>query len=95
MKSFNENTGAIYADYFIKYGEQQAYNFIFSTKMPLSVLNSIYITFMKEGIDAIEKIPQAKKEKYWDIACTHYKEMPDRLKAVKAIYVLELITSTF
>lgn len=95
MKSFNENMGMLYVDYFNQHGEKQTLDFVFTTKVSLSVLNSLYLTFIKEGTTDMSKIPQEKKEKYWNIACKYFEEMGDRLKASKAAYVLELITSTF
>lgn len=95
LKSFNENMGVIYVDYFNQHGEQKTLDFVFTTKVSLSVLNSLYQVFISEGVDEMGKIPQAKKEKYWSIACKYFIEMGDRLKASKAAYTLELITSTF
>lgn len=95
MKSFYEQMATMYAEYFIKYGEQKTYDFIFGTSVALSVLNSLYIGFVNDGIEPMEKIPQEKKEKYWAAACKYYETLGDRLKASKSCYVIELITSTF
>jgi len=46
-------------------------------------------------IEDMTKIPQEKKEKYWKVACDYFTELPDRLKASKAAYALELITGNF
>lgn len=95
MKSFYEQMAMMYADYFIKNGEQKTYDFVFSTNVALSVLNSLYANFVKDGIVEMEFIPQEKKEKYWAAACKYYETLWDRLKASKSCYVIELITSTF
>ncbi len=93
--NFNETMAAIYAEYYIKHGEEKTHKFIFGTGVALSVLNSLYPVFIKDGITEMQFIPQAKKEKYWSTACKYYETLGDRLKASKAAYVLELITSTF
>ncbi len=95
MMSFNETMAATYAEYFIEHGENKTLDLVFKTKVALSVLNSLYVKFLTDGVVSMEKIPQEKKEKYWATACKYFEEMGDRLKAAKAAYVLELITSTF
>jgi hypothetical protein len=85
----------MYADYFVKNGEQETYDFVFGTSVALSVLNSLYTNFINEGIEPMETIPKEKKEKYWTAACKYYETLGDRLKASRSCYVLELITSTF
>lgn len=95
IKGFYEETAAMYAQYFVEHGEEKATTFVLSTLVGISILNSLYPVFIKDGITPMENIPQEKKEKYWNTACKHYEEMGDRLKASKANYVLELITSTF
>lgn len=93
MKSFNESMAVMYVDYYNKYGEEKLYNFVLTTKVSLSVLNSLYDNFIKDGVDELGKIPQEQKDKYWTVACKYFEELPDRLKASKACYVLSLITS--
>ena len=93
MKTFNDTMAVMYVDYYNKHGEEKAYNFILTTKVSLSVLNSFYDGFIRDGIEPLEKVPQDKKEKFWQIACKYYEDLPDRLKASKAVYVLSLITS--
>lgn len=96
MKSFNETMGAVYVDYFNQHGEEKTLDFVIKTHVSVNVLGSIYDDAIKtEGVTEMAKLPQAKKEKYWDIACKYYEEMGDRLKASKACYALELITSNF
>ncbi len=95
IKGFYEETAAMYAQYFVEHGEENALKFVLSTIVGLNVLNSLYPNFVKEGIVPMEKIPQEKKEKYWANACKYQDELPQRLQASKANYVLELITSTF
>lgn len=93
MKSFNENMGALYVDYYNQYGEQKTYDFVLGTKVALSVLNALYESFIKDGIDELGKLPEPTKQKYWDIGCKYFENMGDRIKASKAVYVLELITA--
>ena len=93
--NFNETMAVVYADYFIEHGEEGAVRFALTTNVALSVLNSLYPKFVNEGIEPMEKIPQIKKEKYWANACKYQDELGNRLKASRANYVLELITSTF
>lgn len=93
MKSFNENMGALYVEYYNQHGEQKTYDFVLGTKVALSVLNSLYDNFINDGIDELGKLPQETKEKFWNIGCKYFEEMGDRIKASKAVYVLELITA--
>ena len=95
MKSFYEDMAVIYVDFYNQHGEQRTLDFVFTTKVSLGVLNSLYAGFIKDGVAEMGAIPQEKKEKYWKTACIYFEEMGDRLKASRAAYVLELITSTF
>lgn len=58
----------------------------------------VYTNLVKENeIEVLEKLPQAKKEKYWRLAnmfCSD-RSNDDKIKASKAAYILELITETF
>lgn len=88
----------IYVDYYNKYGEEKTYDFVLRTKVALSVLNSLYNQFLTEPDENVRivelgKLPEEKKQKFWDIACKYFTELPDRLKASKAAYVISLITS--
>ena len=93
MKSFNETMAVAYVDYYNKHGEEKLYNFVLTTKVSLSVLGALYDSFIKDGVEPMERIPQDKKEKFWAVACKYFEELPDRLKASKACYVLSLITA--
>jgi len=93
MKSFNETMAVMYVDYYNKHGEEKTYDFVLKTHVALNVLNSLYDNFMKDGVPDMSLLPVERKQKYWDVACKHYEEMGDRLKASKACYVLSLITS--
>lgn len=95
MKTFNETMAGQYADYYNEHGEERALDFILKTKVSLSVLTNLYEDFTKQGVADMTNIPQEKKEKYWGIACKYFDELPERLKASKCVYALELITSTF
>lgn len=60
------------------------------------LLNVLYRKFIgHKDAQPIEMLPIEKKEKYWRLACIYHNEEPERIKASKAAYVLELITSTF
>lgn len=93
MKSFNETMGALYVDYYNQHGQDKTYDFVLKTHVALSVLNALYESFIKDGIDELGKLPQETKEKYWNIGCRYFEEMGDRMKATKSVYVLELITA--
>lgn len=96
MKSFNETMGALYVDYFNVNGEEKTLDFVIKTHVAVNVLGGIYEdAILNNAITLMSAIPQEKKEKYWNIACKYYEEMGDRLKATKAVYALELITSNF
>lgn len=88
--------GAVYVDYFNKHGEEKTLDFVIKTHVAVTVLIAIYDDALRaKSIEDMSLIPQPKKQKYWDIACKYYEEMGDRLKASKAVYALELITSNF
>ncbi len=93
MQSFNHNMAILYVDYYNKYGEEKTYDFVLRTKVALSVLNSLYDGFLKDGVPDLGTLPEDKKKKFWDVACKYFTELPDRLKASKAAYVISLITS--
>ncbi len=93
IKSAYESIASTYVDYYNQYGQDKTYDFLFSNKFTLSVLNTLYENFMKDGIEPMDKLPQETKQKYYDIGCKYFEEIGDRIKASKAVYVLELITS--
>ena len=93
MKSFNETMAVMYVDYYNEHGEDKTYDFVLKTHVALSVLNSLYNNFMKDGVPDMSLLPIERKQKYWDIACKYYEKMGDKLKANKACYILSLITS--
>lgn len=86
---------SVYAGYYVNHGEMKALDFIFGTGVAMYVLTTLYDNFIKDGLDSMEKIPKEKKDKYWQTACMYFEELPERLKAVRAYYTLELITSNF
>lgn len=92
-QSFYENMAVMYVDYYNKYGEERLYDFVLKTKVSLIVLNTLYANFIKEGTPELGTLPTDKKEKFWTVACKYFEELPDRLKASKAIYTLSLITA--
>jgi hypothetical protein len=96
--SFYDTMAIMYGDYFILHGEEKTFDFVFKTSIALGILNDLYIKFTSDklnNVEPLEKIPQEKKEKYWNIACKYFPELKQRLQASKAIYTLELITSNF
>lgn len=95
IKQFNETMAATYVEYYNQHGLNKTLDFVFKTKVSLSVLSSLYEVFVKDGIAKMEDIPLTKKERYWEVSGRYFDEMADRLKASKAMYVFELITSTF
>lgn len=96
IKDCFQTIAASFVDYYNSYGEEKTLDFVFGNKFSLAVLESVYGNIIKENPESeIGKISEDKKLKYWDIACKYYQTLPDRLKASKAAYVLELITSTF
>lgn len=98
MQSLYDTMAVMYVDYYNKNGEKKTYDFVFNTKVALSILNSLYEKFMikvdgEEQIPDIGSLPKEKKQKYWDIAGDYFENIQDRIKATKAIYTLDLITS--
>lgn len=93
MKSFNETMAVAYVDYFNKHGEEKTYDFVLKTGVALSVLCALYESFTKDGSADMANLSKNKKEKFWNVACKYYTELPERLKASKAAYVLSLITA--
>jgi len=51
-----------------------------------------YNRLVKEGIPAIESLPEEDKRKYWEIAGIYHSDKDKRIKAAKVAYVIELIT---
>lgn len=95
LTSFNETMGAMYADFYIDHTPEETYEFVFKTSIALTVLNDLYKKFISEGVDELGKIPEEKKNKYWDVACKYFTDLPQRLQASKAVYTLELICSIY
>lgn len=85
-----QNIAAIYAKNFDRIGFS-----MLQYEVVVSVLYFLYPIFVKDGIDPIEAISQEKKLKYFSLSGIYFSETQKRVKASKAAYVLELITSTF
>ncbi len=66
---------------------------IVKLNVPMRLLHDLYNKFLLDGMDGIETVSKEKKVKYFNIASKFYEELPDRIKASKAAYVLDLITS--
>ena len=93
MKSFNETMAITYVEFYNQHGEQRTYDFVLKTHVSLSVLNALYDTFIKDGIPELGTLPEITKQKYWETGCRYFEDMGDRIKASKAVYVLQLITA--
>ncbi len=86
----------MYVNYFNEHGEDKTLDFVLNNAVSLSILTALYDSFIKNNeVDDITKIPKDKKEKYWNTACKYFPELPERLKASRAVYTLELITANF
>jgi len=75
----------------LKYRVISGYVFCYAAEM-------VYNKLVREKeIEPLESLPQDKKEKYWELANTFCADRSndDKIKASKAAYILELITSTF
>jgi hypothetical protein len=96
IKDCFQTIAASFVEFYNVNGEQKTLDFVFGSKFSLSVLESVYINIVKDNPESeITKVSEVNKLKYWNIACKYYQTLPDRLKASKAAYVLELITSTY
>lgn len=94
--SFIDQMAVMYVNYYNKNGEEKTFDFVLKTHVSLYVLNTLFQNFIESGeIEDMATLPQDKKDKYWKIACKYYETLGDRLKATKAVYALELITSNF
>lgn len=84
-----------FVDFFNKAEEKEkgtGYKLI-SLVVPMRLLYDLYAKFISEGIDPIENLAIDLKQKYWNIAMKYYEDVPERIKASKACYILALITS--
>lgn len=80
-----------YYDYFID--ENKNGYLLLSSAVCISICNGMYKKFMKDGIMPIELISKEQKERLWEQAKIYYGDREQRILAMKAGYVLELITS--
>ncbi len=74
-------------------GENKEYWCLLKLNVPMAILTDLYEKFLRDGVEPIEKLSAEKKRYYFDISCKYYTTTTDRIKASKAAYVLELITS--
>ena len=58
----------------------------------IMILVGLYNRFIKEYIAPIEGIDEEKKLLYWEQAKRFYQDKQKRINAMKAAYVLDLIT---
>ena len=86
-----------YGQWFYKFQEQNKNPFmILCSSVAVILLGEFYYRkFTKEEIMPLEKLPDEKKKKYWDLSKEYSTEKEKRIAVCKAAYVLELITSTF
>lgn len=84
-----------YANEFVSLNEQgkDGYLLLCST-VCVKLLSELYRKFISEGIEPIENLSKEKKLKYWNAAKKYWQTEPEAIKASKACYVLDLITST-
>lgn len=93
LPSFYDSMASMYVDFYNKHTPNETYDFVLKTKVALSVLNIFYEKWIPNEIVELGKLPEDQKQKYWDIGCRYFESMQDRIKASKAVYVLELITA--
>lgn len=68
---------------------------ILSSSVAVQLLQELYSTFIKDGIDPIESLPTSKKTLFFRQSCRFHETKEQRIASSKAAYVLELISSTF
>lgn len=66
---------------------------IINCAVAVSLLNELYIRFIKDGITPIESLTQEEKVKYWGIGKKYYPDQKQAVMGSKAAYVLSLITA--
>lgn len=93
MQSINDKVVKVYVDYYNENGEDAAYEWVLNSQMSISILTTLYDRFVAGGTTPIEKLPQEIKNKYWKIGCTYFDTLGGRMKAVKSVYVLNLVTT--
>ncbi len=83
-----------FADYFNELNSKGKDGYcIINGSVPCTLLSEKYSQFIKEGISPIEKLTTEKKKKYFNIAKQYFTEKEEQIKASKAAYILDLITS--
>jgi hypothetical protein len=93
FKELYQKIAGIYAQYFIDNGKDKGYELLLSKDFPLSILNSLYRTFINEGVPELSTIPQEEKSRIWKLALKYQTENQKRIEASRAAYVLSLITN--
>lgn len=83
-----------YGEYFNTHGEEKGFELL-RFEVIVSVLHCVYNIFIIDNIEPIEQIPKEKKEKYFDISKRYFEKTNQRIRASKAAYTLELITSNY
>lgn len=73
--------------------EKNSGYYIINLTVPMRLLFELYNKFMNDGITPIENIPTEQKQKYFNISRKYYNDLKDQIKASKACYTLDLLTS--
>jgi hypothetical protein len=68
---------------------------ILKLSLPLKQLNRLYDQMEVSEIKPIEMLTDEQKNKYWKIAKEFYTDKETAIKASKAAYMLDLISSSF
>lgn len=85
----------LFANSFLE-AEQKEKNsgyYLINLIVPMRLLFELYNKFMNDGITPIENIPTEQKQKYFNISRKYYNDLKDQIKASKAAYTLDLLTS--
>ncbi len=95
FREFQDTMAKIYLKYYLEHGKEKCLDFCLKNCVSVYILINLYVIFVLEGLDEIEKIDQDKKQKYWDLAGTYFTDKEERIKASKIIYTMELIAGNF
>jgi len=73
--------------------EKNSGYYLINLIVPMRLLFELYNKFMNDKITPIEDLPTEQKLKYFNISKKYYNETKDQIKASKACYTLDLLTS--
>lgn len=91
-------TSSIYIEFANSFNEAESEEkdsgyYLIRLAIPMKLLYELYLKFMRDGITPIEEIPTDKKQKYFNISRKYYSDLKDQIRASKAAYTLDLLTS--